>query len=239
MAVDYERFMQVVEEMNDIRDSLPEMSEEEFEDWYDDMQERYSDEEINAWARASMEISEPISVSFQVTKRELGDAGIPYGALEQLVESGKLRYCRSCESVWMADVPTDRFGEERHTICPVCGYGVHVKFVTTVGTIQDHAQDLREKLGPMAELIDESTVPSEPNIEKPPKWSPKAFEEGDELLWGDRKQALTVTSIEDGVVWVEGPRGGEYSLEYQGNGKYRADGVGVVTPRPAGSGGEK
>lgn len=43
--------------------------------------------------------------------------------------------------------------------------------------------------------------------------SVKDLEEGEKVIWGDRKQWLTVTEVNgDGTAVVEGPRGGLYTI---------------------------
>lgn len=46
----------------------------------------------------------------------------------------------------------------------------------------------------------------------------ESLDEGDKILWGDRSEPLTVTSI--GLtfttkIWIDGPRGGRYTIEWE------------------------
>lgn len=43
------------------------------------------------------------------------------------------------------------------------------------------------------------------------------FEEGDKILFNDRKKPLTVEAIEDGEMEIKGPAGGEYEIYYDGD----------------------
>lgn len=43
------------------------------------------------------------------------------------------------------------------------------------------------------------------------------FEEGDKILFNDRKTPLTISEIEDDRMLVEGPSGGEYEIYFDGD----------------------